>query len=224
MLKLGRTLVVFVCTLFLVVIPCYAQQTLGSINGTVTDTSGAVLQNAMVKIRSVATNNEGFYQVVDLAIGTYEVTFSRDGFGTEVHSKILIQGDRTTTVSASLRPGQVSATVTVTGTPLLNQTDMTNGYTLDSQIIENIPLGTGSFTQLAILAPGANADFLGGAGTNAGLGNQNIFANGQRDTSNTFTFNSVDANNHFNGLSSSAVGESRFVLNTNEHFGAGGQV
>jgi hypothetical protein len=232
MLKLGRTLVVFVCTLFLVVIPCYAQQTLGSINGTVTDTSGAVLQNAMVKIRNVATNdvrsvgtnNEGFYQVVDLAIGTYEVTFSRDGFGTEVHSKILIQGDRTTTVSASLRPGQVSATVTVTGTPLLNQTDMTNGYTLDSQIIENIPLGTGSFTQLAILAPGANADFLGGAGTNAGLGNQNIFANGQRDTSNTFTFNSVDANNLFNGLSSSAVGESRFVLNTNEHFGAGGQV
>jgi hypothetical protein len=93
---------------------------------------------------------------------------------------------------------------------------MTDGYTLDADLIENIPLGTGSFTQLAILAPGANADFLGGAGTNAGLGNQNIFANGQRDTSNTFSFNSVDANNLFNGLSSSAIGESRFVLNTND--------
>jgi hypothetical protein len=104
-----------------------------------------------------------------------------------VHSKILVQGDRAATVNGSLQPGQVSATVTVTGTPLLNQTDTTNGYTLDSDLIENIPLGTGSFTQLAILAPGANADFLGGAGTNAGLGNQNTFANGERDTSNTFT-------------------------------------
>jgi hypothetical protein len=232
MSKMSRSLTVFVSSLFLVVFSCYAQQTLGSINGTVADSSGAVMQKITVRVRNVATNdersvvtnNDGFYQVVDLAIGTYEVTFSRDGFKTEVHSKILVQGDRAATVNGSLQPGQVSATVTVTGTPLLNQTDTTNGYTLDSDLIENIPLGTGSFTQLAILAPGANADFLGGAGTNAGLGNQNIFANGQRDTSNTFTFNSVDANNLFNGLSSSSIGESRFVLNTNEHFGAGGVV
>jgi hypothetical protein len=232
MSKIRRSLLVFVTSLFLIVFTSYAQQSLGSINGTVSDSSGAVLQKATVKIRNVATNdehtvttnNDGYFQVVDLAIGTYEVSFSRDGFDTEVHSKILVQGDRTATVNGSLRPGQVSSTVTVNATPLLNQTDMTNGYTLDADLIENIPLGTGSFTQLAILAPGANADFLGGAGTNAGLGNQNIFANGQRDTSNTFSFNSVDANNLFNGLSSSAIGESRFVLNTNEHFGAGGVV
>ena len=227
-----RSVVVFVSAVLLVVLPAHAQQSLGSISGVAADSSGAVLSKATVKVRNLATNyqrtvltrDDGSYLIVDLPIGTYEVSFSRDGFETEMHSKILVQGDRTATVNASLRPGQVSSTVTVTGTPLLNQTDMTNGYTLDSELIENIPLGTGSFTQLAILAPGANADFLGGAGTNAGLGNQNIFANGQRDTSNTFTFNSVDANNLFNGLSSSAIGESRFVLNTNEHFGAGGVV
>jgi hypothetical protein len=42
-----------------------------------------------------------------------------------------------------------------------------------------LPLGTGSFTQLATLSPGINADFLSGTGTNTGLGNQNIWANEQ---------------------------------------------
>src|SRR5580704_17988843 len=171
--------------------PAQAQQTLGSVNGTVTDSSGAVIQNATVKIhnlgtgleQTVSTKSDGSFNIADLPIGTYSVTFSRDSFKTEVHSQILVQGNRTTTVNGSLQPGEVSVTVTVSGTPLLNQTDTTNGYTLGSELIENIPLGTGSFTQLAILAPGVNADLLAGAGTNAGLGNQDIFSNGQRDTS-----------------------------------------
>ena len=209
-----------------------AQQTLGAINGTVADASGAVVQGAKVTIKNNGTNLElekvtkgnGSFEFVDLPLGTYTVTFSRDGFKTEVHSQILVRGNLTTTVNGSLQPGAVSATVTVEGTPLMNQTDTTNGYTLGSDLIENIPLGTGSFTQLALLSPGVSADFLSGAGTNAGLGNQNIFANGQRDTSNSFNFNSVTATNFFNGLSSSSIGESRFVLNTNEQFGAANQV
>lgn len=209
-----------------------AQQTLGSINGTVTDSSGAVVASAGVKIhnvetgleRTAETKKDGSFSFVDLPIGTYEVTFTRGGFKTEVFSQIVVQGNRTATVNASLQPGEVSSTVTVKSTPVLNQTDMTNGYTLGSDLIENIPLGTGSFTQLAILSPGVNADFLSGTGVNAGLGNQDIFANGQRDTSNSFSFNSVTANNLFNGLSASSIGESRFVLNTNEQFLAGGQI
>src|SRR6266704_2549376 len=177
-----------------------AQQTLGSINGTVKDTSGAVVQGAKVTIRNTGTNleltstsnNEGSFSFVDLPLGTYAVTFMKEGFKTQVYSQIPVQGNRTTTVNAALQPGEVTATVTVSGTTLLNETDTTMGYTLGSQLIENIPLGTGSFTQLALLAPGASADFLSGAGTNAGLGNQNIFANGQRDTSNSMSFNSVE--------------------------------
>jgi hypothetical protein len=209
-----------------------AQQTLGSINGTVTDSSGAVVASAGVKIhnvetglaRTAETKKDGSFSFVDLPIGTYEVTFTRGGFKTEVFSQIVVQGNRTATVNASLQPGEVSSTVTVSSTPVLNQTDMTNGYTLGSDLIENIPLGTGSFTQLALLSPGVNADFLSGTGVNAGLGNQDIFANGQRDTSNSFSFNSVTAINLFNGLSASSIGESRFVLNTNEQFLAGGQI
>lgn len=209
-----------------------AQQTLGSINGTVTDTSNAVVLKAAVQVKNLGTGltvdattqNDGSYNVANLPIGTYSVSISKQGFKTEVHSNILVRGNLTTTVNATLQPGEVSSTVTVTGTPLLNQTDTTNGYTLGTEVIENTPLGTGSFTQLAILAPGVSADFLSGSGSNEGLGNQGIVANGQRDTSNSFTFNSVNANNLFNGNSTSNIADSRFTLNTGEIFGAGGQV
>src|SRR5579863_1002113 len=201
-----------------------AQQTLGSINGTVTDSSGAVLGKVSVKVKNAGTNlevsattkDDGSYQLAALPIGKYSVTFSLAGFNNEEHSEILVQSGLTTTVNGSLRPGTVSATVEVTGTPLLNSTDTTIGYTLGEDIIQNTPLGTGSFTQLALLSPGVNADFLTGSGTNAGLGNQNIFANGQRDTSNSFIVNGVPANNIFNGKSSSGVADNRAVLNTGE--------
>lgn len=209
-----------------------AQQTLGGINGTVTDSSGATMQGVSVAVRNTGTNlkvtksssSDGSFSFVDLPIGVYEVTFSKDGFKTEVYSHTVVDAGHTTTVSATLVAGEVTATVTVTDHSLLNETNTTNGYTLGGELIENVPLGTGSFTQLAILSPGVSADFLSGAGVNAGLGNQDIFANGQRDTSNSFSFNSVTANNLFNGLSSSSIGESRFILNTNEQFLAGGQV
>lgn len=209
-----------------------AQQTLGSMNGTVTDSSGAVVQGASVNIRAVATNLEvsaqskgdGSFSITDIPIGTYEVKFVKDGFETAIYPQILVQGSRTTTVNAKLKPGAVTSTVTVEGTPLLNETDNANGYTLGPQQIEAVPLGTGSFTQLAILAPGVSADFLSGAGSNEGLGNQGIVANGQRDTSNQFTFNGVNAINLFNGNSTSNISDSRFTLNTGEIFGVGGQV
>jgi hypothetical protein len=177
-----------------------AQQTLGSMNGTVTDSSGAVVAGASVKIRAFATNLEvsaqtkgdGAFSITDLPIGTYEVKFVKDGFATAVYPQIMVQGSRTTTVNTRLKPGAVASTVTVEGTPLLNETDTANGYTMGAQQIEAVPLGTGSFTQLAILAPGVTADFLSGSGSNEGLGNQGIVANGQRDTSNQFTFNGVN--------------------------------
>ena len=218
----------------MVLIPliAHAQQTLGSINGTVSDTTGAVVQATTISIRNTGTNlvvtvqskDDGSFSAADLPIGNYEVTFSKDGFKTEVYSSILVQGNHTTTVNASLEPGTISTKVTVDSTPLLNQTDTSNGYTMGRDVIQSVPLGTGSFTQLAILAPGTSADFLSGSGSNEGLGNQGIVSNGQRDTSNSFTFNAVNANNLFNGSSASNIADSRFTLNTGEVFGTSGQV
>lgn len=224
MLKgIGSVFVAF-AVLLLLVSPLHAQQTLGSIVGTITDSSGGVVSKVSVKARNLGTNltqtasskDDGSYRIVDLPIGTYEVTITRDGFKTEVYPQILVQGDRTTTLNSSLQPGEVNTQITVSGTPLLNQVDTTNGYTMSSELIESTPLGTGSFTQLAILAPGVSADLLAGSGTNAGLGNQSIWANGQRDTSNSLSLNGVDSNNIFNGKTSSQVSSNRVLFSVGE--------
>jgi len=213
-------------------VPCQAQQTVGSITGTVFDSSGATVGDAVVKARNVATNFEvtvtsnsnGSYSISNLPIGSYELKFTKEGFETETHTQVLVTIDRTVTVDGSLKVGALSTTVEVTATPLMNQTDATNGYVVDQVTIQDTPLGTGSFTQLAILTPGVHADFLEGGGSNAGLGNQAVFANGNRDTSNSFSLNGVSTNNLFNGNSTSSVGENRFSFNIGESVGAGGSL
>ncbi len=212
--------------------PLKAQAVLGGITGTVKDSTGAAVLDATVKAVNIATDlsvsaktqGNGSYLLNNLPAGTYHVSFEKDGFDTETHTAVLVNADRTSTVDGNLHVGTVSTTVEVTGTPLMNQVDTTNGYVVDQLTIQDTPLATGSFTQLAILTPGVHADFAGGAGSNSGLGNQAIFANGQRDTSNSFSLNGISTNNLFNGNSTSQVGENRFVENTGESFGAGGEI
>src|SRR3984957_16657023 len=199
-----------------------AQQTLGGITGTVTDSSGGVLPDTNITIvndqttltRTQKTNESGAYDFVNLPIGKYTLTFGHDGFQTQKIPSITVQGDRTVTVNATLKVGEVGSTVTVEATPLMNAVDTTNGYILEKNQIESVPLPTGSFTGLAILSPGVNAELAAGSGVNTGLGNQPIWANGQRDTSNTFQLNGVDASNLFNGKSTSSVASARIVNNT----------
>src|SRR5208282_4697829 len=202
--------------------PTQAQQTLGGITGTVTDATGAVIGDATVTAvndqttltRTQTTNTDGAYTFVNLPIGAYTLTFTHTGFETQKIPSIVIQANRTATVNAELKVGEMSQTVTVEETPLMNAVDTTNGYVLDKQQLESIPLPTGSFTGIAILSPGVNAELSGGTGANTGLGNAPIWANGQRDTSNTFLLNGVDASNLFNGKSTSQVASARVVNNT----------
>ena len=140
--------------------------------------------------------------------------FSHDGFQAERLPSILVQANRTATLNVSLKVGQVGTTIDVEAAPAMNAVDTTNGYILEKDQIDQIPLPTGSFTGLAILSPGVNAELPNGTGANAGLGNQPIWANGQRDTSNTFLLNGVDASNLFNGKSTSQVASARIVNNT----------
>jgi Carboxypeptidase regulatory-like domain/TonB dependent receptor len=199
-----------------------AQQTLGGITGSVTDSSGASLGDTSITLvndqtkltRTLTANASGLYDFVSLPIGTYTLTFTHEGFETQKVPSINVQADRTVTLHVSLKVGQVGTTVTVEADPLLNAVDTTNGYILDKDQILNVPLPTGSFTALATLSPGVNAELPAGTGANAGLGNQPIWANGQRDTSNSFLLNGVDASNLFNGKSTSSVASARVVNNT----------
>ncbi len=218
--------------LFLGALSSHAQQSLGALSGTVTDQTGAIVPNSTITLlddqtaakRTAASNSAGNYSFQALPIGTYSLTITVPGFNTEKVSSILIQANRTASLPIKLRAGDVSTSVDVAANAALNATDPTNGYVLDAGTIAKIPLATGSFTQLAVLSPGVQADLLADTGTNTGLGNQNIYANGQRSSSNTFTFNNVLANNLFNGDSSSQVTENRAVLNTGEGFQTNGTI
>ena len=208
--------------LLLVTTAVQGQQTLGGITGTISDKTGSVLPGATVEIvgdqtkltRALKTNANGSYDFVNLPIGTYTLTFTHEGFQTQRVPSIIVQADRTATVNVTMPVGQVGTVVDVQAEPLMNAVDTTNGYILEKEQIETIPLPTGSFTGLAILSPGVSAELPSGTGANAGLGNQPIWANGQRDTSNTFLLNGVDASNLFNGKSTSSVASARIVNNT----------
>jgi hypothetical protein len=209
-----------------------AQQTLGGIVGTVTDPSGGAVPGVKViavnqgtKLTRTATSNaEGSYSLTDLPIGQWTLTFTRDGFATQKYPNIAVQGDRTLTLPAALTVGEVSTAVTVEANPLLNATDTTNGYVLERAQIENIPQPTGSFTGLAILSPGVNVELPPGTGAQAGLGNLPVWANGQRDTSNSFSLNGVDSSNLFNGKSTSDVASARVINSTGATGGGAGGV
>ncbi len=213
--------------------PMQAQQTLGGITGTVIDPSGSAIPDVDVKAtsedtgleRTAKSNAQGTYAFNDLPIGKYTVVFTRDGFSSEHYPGILVQADRTVSLPAQLKVGTVADSVEVDVNPLLNAVDTTNGYVLDKSQIEAIPLPTGSFTGVAILTPGVNAELPGGTGVNSGLGNAPIWANGERDTSNSFLLNGVDASNLFNGKSTSQVASGRVVSSTgNGNDGAGGVI
>ena len=200
----------------------HAQQTLGGVTGSVADKTGSVLPDTIVTIvadetkltRILTTNTNGSYDFVNLPIGTYTLTFTHDGFETQKIPSITVQANRTATINVALPVGKVGTVVEVQAEPMMNAVDTTNGYVLEQNQIASVPLPTGSFTGLAILSPGVNAELPAGTGANAGLGNQPIWANGQRDTSNTFLLNGVDSSNLFNGKSTSSVASARIVNNT----------
>jgi hypothetical protein len=209
-----------------------AQQTLGGITGTVIDPSGSAVPDADVKAtsedtkleRSTRSNAQGVYNLNDLPLGKYTISFTKEGFSSERYPGILVQADRTVSLQAQLKVGTVADSVEVDVNPLLNAVDTTNGYVLDRAQIEAIPLPTGSFTGVAILTPGVNAELPGGTGVNSGLGNAPIWANGERDTSNSFLLNGVDGSNLFNGKSTSQVASARLGPSTGVGNTGGGGV
>ncbi len=207
-----------------------AQQTLGGITGAITDASGGVIPNVTVTAtdeqtaltRTAKSTGDGTYSFVNLPIGTYTLTYSAEGYEVQKTPHITVQADRTATVNAALKVGQTSTTVEVEATPLMNAVDTTNGYVMETTQIAATPLPTGSFTGLAIESTGVDAELSGGTGANSGLGNAPVWANGQRDTSNSFLLNGVDATNLFNGKSTSQVDSARVINSTGVQTSPGG--
>jgi hypothetical protein len=179
--------------LFLFTRPLLAQTDRAEISGTVTDPSGAVVQNAKVEVvspanglyREATTNAHGIYQVPALPIGIYKVTITKDGFKPLEFQNVEIAVGEPRTIDARLEIGSVSEAVVVTATiETVNRTSAEVGGLIEAEQIKEIPISGRNWASLMLLAPGA---------VNYGDGGQRAirFAGHSLDDSN-FTFDGID--------------------------------
>lgn len=177
----------------------------GTILGTVTDPSGAVVAGATVKVRNVATGLErttatsadGSYAVPELPIGTYSVTASLAGFQTAVTNNVEVNVATERRVDVGFKTGQVSERVEVSGEELstVETTSAELGGTLTSDTIANIPVNGRDYTKLIYLNPGVAgspdqiSDSPGSFGT--------FSMNGSRGRANNFLLDGTDMNDGF---------------------------
>ena len=157
----------------------WAQQTSG-IAGVVRDASGAVLPGVTVeaaspvlieKVRSVVTDSDGRYNIVDLRSGTYTVSFVLPGFRTLRREGIEVSVGFTAAVNADMQVGGVEETVTVTGeSPLVDIQNVREQTVVPRDLIEALPTSNKSVNLMVLLTPGfqGNTDPLGGHATQVG--------------------------------------------------------
>ena len=118
----------------------------------VRDTSGAVLPGVTVeaaspalieKVRTVVTDGEGRYNIIDLRPGTYVVTFSLAGFNTVRREGIELTAGFTATVNADMQVGALEETITVTGaSPLVDTQNIRQQTVVSSELLAALPTGT----------------------------------------------------------------------------------
>jgi hypothetical protein len=148
------------------------------IAGVVRDTSGAVLPGVTVeaaspalieKVRTVVTDGEGRYSLVDLRPGSYAVTFTLAGFGTVKRDGIELPGGFTATVNGELKVGTIEETVTVSGAaPLVDTQNVKRQNSISETLLATLPTGSQSFGALANVVPGVS--FNGTIASNTGSG------------------------------------------------------
>jgi hypothetical protein len=154
------------CALAIVVImaaPAAAQESRGTLQGRVVDSSGGAVPGATVEVLNIATgvvtptttNDQGSYRMPFLNPGTYRVTVSLTGFGRFISDNIELHVADVLTVDATLKVGSLSDEVTVTATAAtVDRTTAELGQVVDARRIAELPIREGSPVELVILAPG----------------------------------------------------------------------
>ncbi len=197
-----------------------AQTITGSVSGTVTDPSGAVIAGAKVAATNVdtgvtvtdTTNSAGIYNIRFLQIGKYKVTTTAKGFTTQTFGPFSLEIEQTAKVDAKLTVGSDSTKVDVSTeqVPLLDSEDSTIATTITANTIENVPLSGRNWSSLTLFTPGAvstNPTSFGGSGNqNAIERNQNgggvgqAQVNGNRAEGNNYRLDGVEINETLNNL------------------------
>jgi hypothetical protein len=180
------------------------QQVTASIQGRVTDPSGAAIPGANITVKDLdrgtsitsTTNADGIYSLPRVPIGRYEVRAESKGFQTAVQPPLTLEMNQIARLDFSMKIGQVSETVEVTGAAPLLQTENTMvGTVINSRTNESLPLATRNYIQLTLLAPGSvhpdpstmtNGSATGGGGR--------PYVNGNREQANNFLLDGLDNN------------------------------
>ncbi len=166
------TALILCISFFAAISSLYGQAGTASITGRVTDTSGAAVPSASVVVKNTATSAsqttqsdaEGRYTVPDLAIGSYELSVSKDGFQTSVRTGITLTVGSAPVVDLQLAVGQATQTVTISAEASQVETNNASVASLvNSTQMRELPLNGRNYEQLILLAPGVSTYPAGGS-------------------------------------------------------------
>jgi hypothetical protein len=141
----------------------WGQQGSGQINGTVTDSSGAVVHGAKVTVsnpdtafsRSTETGDTGGYSLTLLPPGTYNVRYEAPNFATVEQKAVSVAVGQAVTLNITLKPGATHEVVEVTGeAPLINTTNSEIGGSVSPLEVKDLPIVDRNFSGLMTLIPG----------------------------------------------------------------------
>lgn len=219
-----------------------AQTITGSITGTVTDPSGAVIAGAQVTATNVltgvvtptVTNDSGIYSLRFLQIGQYKIGVSASGFASQTTNIFTLEVSQEARINVSLKLGGTNSTVVVTdAAPILNTEDAVTGGTITARSATELPLQSRNFSALTLLVAGAiSPNPMAMDNVGRGQYNGGFFVNGNREQGNNYTLDGADINeaiDNYIGYSPNvdAIGEMKIITgNATAEYGNanGGQV
>jgi hypothetical protein len=220
--KIGVILCTFVvlALVMLTSIRVYAQVSGATLEGTVTDASGAVISNARVSIqntgtgevRDVTANSTGFYSAPNLLPGSYEITVSAPGFSTGIRSGITLTVGAQQVLNMQMKVGQVSEKIEVTSEATTVQlVNSTISGDVSQATVVNLPLNGRDWTELATLQPGVisvrsiQANTAANDRANRGYGAQ-LAISGTRPAANNYRIDGINVNDYTGGGPGSVAG------------------
>jgi hypothetical protein len=200
--------------------PASAQVAGATLAGTVSDASGAVIPNAHVSVKNVATGQlravttdaAGFYTAPNLLPDSYEVTTTAAGFSTEVRSGITLTVGAQQLLNITMQVGQSTQTVQVTGeAPAVQLANSTISGVVSQAAVVDLPLNGRDWTTLAALQPGVvsvGSIQASTGGKDRGLRGYGVqmTISGSRPQENNYRIDGVSVNDYSNGGPGSVEG------------------
>lgn len=205
------TLTTAALAVLLSITPGRAQSTTSAVNGTVTDSTGAVVTGANITITnsatgvaySATTDNLGTYHVTQLPPGTYTLTVTKTGFETKNINSFDLVVDQQFQQNLVLAVGQATESVSVSADALLIDTQTSNqGQVIENQQIENMPLNGRDILQLAQLSAGVTPVTQGmssPASQWTGTTTVALVIGGLREDDNSYLYDGIETRNAWYG-------------------------